>query len=141
MASLMPGLHGPTFWYESHAQDASKTPPDAPKATQDGPRNFKKAHKTPPRRFQDGPRRPQDASKTLPGRLQDGLASQDVPRRSQDAPKTAQDAPKTAQDAAKRSRKTAQVAPKKPQIRNLRCSSTTIIPRKGKIAYVKTNES
>ena len=99
MASRMPGLHVTTFWYENHAQDASETPPDAPKATEDGPRNLEEAHKPPPRRFQDGARHSQDATKTLPGRLQNG--SKPAPRRFclPRRPKTLQDAPGGLQDA------------------------------------------
>ena len=95
----MPGLHVTTFGHENHAQDASKTPPDAQKGPQDGPRNLKEAHKMPPRRFQDGPRRPQGASKTLPGRLQNG--SKTAPRRfclltrPKTLPRCPQDAPRT----------------------------------------------
>ena len=50
MASQMPGLHETIFWYENQAQDASKTPPDAPKGAQDGPRSPQEAPQAGPRR-------------------------------------------------------------------------------------------
>ena len=102
----MPGLNVTTFWYENHAQDASKTPPDDPKRPTRRPQKLRRgpqdAPKTLPRRPKTSPRRLQDASRTAPKRLQDGsktvLHPKTVPRRPQDAPKTPQ-------DAAKRSRR------------------------------------
>ena len=94
MASQMPRLHVTSFWFENHAQDASKTALDAPRR----PKNPRRGHKTPPRSFQDGPRHPQDGSKTLPGRLANGSKTVPrrfcLPRRPKTLPRCPQDAPR-----------------------------------------------
>jgi hypothetical protein len=59
----MLGLHVPTFWYENYAQDNSKTVPDAPNRSQNGPGNLEEAHETPPTCFQDAPKCIQGAQK------------------------------------------------------------------------------
>ena len=83
------------IWHESQAQDAPKTPQDAPKMAT---RRVKKAPKTHARHPQDAPKRPQDASKMA----QD--APKTLPRhptRAPGRPKEPQDAYKTPQDASR----------------------------------------
>ena len=83
------------IWHESQAQDAPKTPQDAPKMAT---RRVKKAPKTHARHPQDAPKRPQDAFKMA----QD--APKTLPRhptRAPGRPKEPQDAYKTPQDASR----------------------------------------